>query len=390
MRSFVPAITGSVLVLSFITLAGCGSGTDRNFDTIVADSAGIALMTGPAEDRPLDWTLTELFRVGGADTGPGSFTSVHPTTVGTDAAGRIYVFDGSQFRVEVFDKEGEHVRTFGARGAGPGELRFTGQMLVLPSGEVLVQDYSKRAFVRWTADGEILAERPTSELPTGFEVIRMFRDTLVYTASTTDDRLRREHLRIATPSDTIELTSLANPTAGMVMFTCVGLNLPPLFHPQLAWGSNGARIAVTHQVPYRIDLYEQGRLVHSVRRAIASEVPGLAHVERAYPRGITIGMPSGDCVVPASEMAEKQGMAEQLPLVSGVVVGPDGYLWAERFGIGDEIRRTDVFDPSGRYVGTVSGKRRPLGFFGDDTVLFGETNADTDITQLVAYRITGR
>jgi len=386
MRSFAPA--GPALTL--LLLAACTAGDATDGDSRITDSAGVALVAVTAEDRPLDWTLTELFRLGGAEEGPGSFTTAYSGTVGTDAQGRIYVLDDREFRVEVFDRDGRHLRFLGRKGSGPGELDHPGFLVVESGGVVNVFDYAKLALVRWGPDGEILPiARSDARFTAGPPAIQ--GDTMVHVRQAYGERSRGANLRIMTPTDTIDLPGIENPTTGMVMFSCVGLNSPPLFARAVAFAAAGGRIAVTHQVPYQVDLYEGFRLVRSIRRAVLVEAPTAAHVERLYPEGMKVGFGGGgSCTVPAAELFEKQGVAPHLPLIKLVALGPRGVLWVERYTFPREPGRLDLFDREGRYLGTLTGKRLPLGFVGEDVVLFPDEDVATGVIQVVAYRIGGQ
>lgn len=369
-----------------LLLAACLSGDAGDAGRTVIDSAGVALVTITAADRPLPWTLTEVFRLGGADEGPGSFSAAYPSTVGTDTQGRVYVLDGEQFRVEVFDREGRHLRLLGRKGGGPGELDFPNFLAIEPDGIIGVHDIAKRAMVRWSPDGEILPlRRIDGFFP--FGPISFRGDTLVYAHQTYGERTRGANLRITTPSDTVDLPGIESPTGGMVLFTCMGLNRPPLFAPEIAYATAAGRIAMTRQVPYQVDLYDGHRWVRSVRRAIPAETPTAEHVGRLYPSGLQMTGGAGVCTVPASELYEKLGVGAQLPLIQRVALGPEGHLWVERYTFKDEPGRVDVFDREGRYLGTLTGKGIPLGFVGTEVVLFGEEDPDSGGIQVVAYRL---
>ncbi len=60
----------------------------------------------------------------------------------------------------------------------------------------------------------------------------------------------------------------------------------------------------------------------------------------------------------------------------------------QRYTFADEPARVDLFDAEGRYLGTLPGKPLPVGFVGEDVVLFPEEDAATGITQVVAYRLS--
>lgn len=365
----------------------CGGSAAGGGGTTMADSAGVTIATGPLEDRPLAWTLTELFRLGGADEGPGSFTGAHPQTVGTDAAGNIYVLDGREMRVEVFARDGTPIRFQGRKGGGPGELDFAGFLTVHPSGVASVFDYSKRSLVRWGPDGGVLPEiRVDGFFPAS--PIWLSGDTAVFVQESFAENRRGARVRIAVAGDTTDLPGIESPTSGMIQFSCVGLNLPPLFSPSVVLGTTGRLTATTHQVPYRIDLYEGTRLARSLRRDIRPEAATVEHVARLHPEGMKISFGEGrSCTVPAEELMEKQGVAASVPLIRAVALGPGNRVWVQRYTFADEPPRLDLFDAEGRYLGTLTGKSLPLGFIDEDVVLFAEEDADTGVSQVVAYRV---
>ena len=373
------------LVALAVAMAACTSADPAATATsTVTDSAGVALVTGPATDMPYPITLTEAFRLGGADSGAGSFSGVDPRLVGTDDAGRIYVLDRQQSRVEVFDRTGQPLAMLGRSGGGPGEIQDPAHLLVLPDGEVNVVDYAKRAIVRWSAEREVLPEIATDFFPS--EPIWRRGDTLVYVHEDYGETGVASDVRIQSPRDTLPLRSMRQATSGMIMFGCVGLNVPPMFSPRLLWQGTADRLVITAQVPYVIDAFERGRLVRSIRRPIATEAPTLAHVERLHPNGMKVGFGGGrSCTIPTSELFEKQGVAELVPLVENLRFDPAGRLWVQRFGMRDEPRSVDVFDAEGQYLGTLAGRSLPLGFIGTDTVLFADRDDDTGLVQRVAY-----
>ncbi len=379
-----------LLVTCCLLAIACSSPGDvRTSSSTVTDSAGVAIVTGPAVDTALPWTLTETFRIGGADSGAGSFSAAYARGVSTDAAGRIYVLDRKQYRVEVFDASGAHLRFLGRQGGGPGEFQDAYDLIVKPDGEVGVVDYAKSALVRWSTDGEVLPEYAfTDFFPAG--PIWLSSDTLVFVHRENKDLAKTQALRVRTPTDTFTTPALNTVTSGMVMFSCIGLNMPPMFTAELVWTGDARRQAVTHQVPYRIDVYEGGALTRSVRRNLTPVTPDETHVARRHPDGgMKVQFSGGACTVPVGELIEKQGVAAQLPMIEALRYDPAGRLWAQRYGFREEPRSVDVFAADGDYLGTLAGKSLPLGFIGDDIVLFAEVDPDTDLPYVVAYRVTG-
>jgi hypothetical protein len=161
-----------------------------------------------------------------------------------------------------------------------------------------------------------------------------------------------------------------------------------MFTQALVWSGTAERLATSLQVPYVVDVYEQGRLVRSVRRPITTQAPTVEHVNRLHPDGMQIRFNGGACTVPAAELLEKQGVADRLPLVEALQFDRQARLWVQRYGIRDEPRSVDVFDRDGNYSGTLSGRAVPLGFIGNDIALFAEPDDETGVVQIAAYALS--
>jgi len=94
--------------------------------------------------------MTELWRAGGEDDDI-FFGTV--AAVRTDAEGRIYLLDGQLAQVHIYSPDGEHLRTIGHEGDGPGEVRDPGDMFITDDGTIhLLQGFPGR-IVKLTPDG---------------------------------------------------------------------------------------------------------------------------------------------------------------------------------------------------------------------------------------------
>ena len=377
------------LALIILPLAACS----RNSDLVVVgrDSAGVRIVDAPPADIPLPWTLTEIRRLGGADSGAGTFTEASAWSVGTDRQGRIYVLDRLNFQVAVLDSSGNVLRTMGRKGGGPGEFQFPGSLIVSAEGEVSVFDFSKQALVKFAPDGSVAPQ--FSFQPYGFPAgqVKINGDTLVMVIPTgggENDRFRVQNLRIVSPRDSVTIARDSVPTPGMTMFKCVGMNIPPPFASDLAWGSNGGLVAVTSRVPYVINYFRGRQLVSSIRRSMPPVNATTEHVRKLYPEGMTVQFGGGNkCTIAAEDIIEKLGAGGDVPFIRALTFGPDGSTWVERYTFKDEPRKLDVFAPDGRYLGTVAGHGLPMGFIGDDVVLFPVEDEETGATLVGLYRI---
>ncbi|MEO8201825.1 MAG: 6-bladed beta-propeller [Gemmatimonadota bacterium] len=387
----VSARLGVVALLS-VVLGACNRKSAPS-EVVGRDSAGVRIIDVASADQPLPWSFTEVRRLGGADSGPGAFTEANGYTVATDAMGLIYVLDPLASQVQVFDTTGHAVRSMGRKGGGPGEFQWPASVTVRPNGEVNVFDIGKQSLVRFAADGSMLPQ--LSLQPYGFPAsqLRLTGDTLIMVVprQTDNEKYRVMRLRMVSPRDSIEIARDSAPTPGLVMFSCVGMNIPAPFSSDLAWGSLGSRVAVTRRVPYVVDVYDQGRLVSSVRRNLPTITATTEHVSRLYPDGMKVKFGNGgECTITSREILEKLGAGGQVPLIKGIAFGADSTLWVERYTFADEEPSVDVFGSAGRYLGTLDGKSLPLGFAGPDLVLFPLEDEATGAKLVGIYRINRR
>lgn len=376
-----------LLMAAFLASSGC-AGKAATRAATVSDSAGVRIATSPGTDRPLPWRFVEETRLGGAESGPESFTAASATMVRTIGDDRIAVFDRDRMRLEVFDATGRPVGGMGGPGGGPGEVLFGFDQVDAGPTELAVFDFGKSALVRWSLDGGILSEqRPTGGLG-AWNGIALRGDTLLVGLEENDSLRTVHRLTMITPGDTTVLDSLVAPPRRMVEFSCFAAQLPPMFAPRLAWRAGADRIAVTRQAEYRIDLFADGRLAFSIRRASEPVPTTPEDASRMHPDGWSVSFQGGgECTIAAAEVAAKTGMADRLPVISELAFGPAGTLWARRHTFPGEPPVTDVFDREGVYLGTVTGRGVPLGALGPDRILFPIEDPATGITVIGIFRI---
>ncbi len=378
----------TIASLLLLALLACAGG-DRTSDVSVVDSAGVRLVNSPPDDRPWPYVLTEVRRLGGADSGAGSFTNAAVPLVQTDGRDRIFVLDRDRSVVETFDSSGAPLATMGGEGAGPGEFEMAFELLDAGPDRVALFDFGKRSFVIWSPDGALLGEQRLPESLGSWNGLAIHGDTL-FTALQDDDSLRTIHrMVLATPGDTTVLDSLVVAPHVIAQFDCFSARMPPMFGSRFAWRTSGDRLLVSRQARYQVDLYRNGKLVTSLRRPVEPAASTMDDARRMYPDGwkVTFGG-GGGCTIDGEEVARKTGMADRLPLIAEVGFGPEGTIWVRRFTFPDRPQVADVFDREGAYLGTVEGRGLPLGWLGRDMILFPIEDEATGATVVGLYRLT--
>jgi DNA-binding beta-propeller fold protein YncE len=95
-----------------------------------------------------------LMDIGRRGNGPGEFNLPRDLAIGL--GGRLYVVDGGNFRVVVFDKDGRYLQSFGSVGKQYGQFARPKEVAVDRDGNVYVVDAAFGNFQIFNPDGELL------------------------------------------------------------------------------------------------------------------------------------------------------------------------------------------------------------------------------------------
>jgi hypothetical protein len=369
----LPPHVRRVLIAAAVLLAPAAAG---------AQESRIEVVHNPGEDHALFWTAEERFRLGPALDGPEAFFRVFPWTITTDRGGQIFVLDVGNSIVRVFDADGRYLRELGGRGGGPGEFMRPSGIAVRDDGTITVSDVGKASLVRFDSAGRPL-EQAHPNLQLG-AIASLEDDLLVAQGSPEVYRL----LRLGA-ADTTTLAETGEP--GMITYPGCRMSVPgrPLFAPQIHWSSYGGVLAINGTPDYEISIYAGDER----RRVIRREVEPIeinrddaldSHLAR---RGFRVTWPGNRCEGGPEDVVEARGFARLLSPITAVSVRPDGQVWAGRQLELDEPKRIDVFDRSGRYLGTLSeGFPFPIAWQSEDEfITFGYS--DVGVPYLVVHRI---
>ena len=349
---------------------------------------GRILVRNPAPGRgggPDEWHLLEELRLGQVDgTGPEVFGDVHDVAV--DEKGHIYVLDYGSKEVRVFDREGRHLRNMARDGEGPGEFRYSGfspeyRIVWQPPNRLWIADrYQQLSFDSLGNELSRVGEPFGPGMPISGSAMReglrrgmivaadgegfIYRQVIVSDRTTSGDEtvtqmrtygvrlpVYPEHPTPFPPRDSLLLgarvvTSQSAPTSSSGGTITVGGTIRSSI-PRRVWGfTRGETVWAANRAAYRF---------HEV--TFAGDTL----------RTIELGNPPPP---PPDDSDE----SEFEPLIAGLYVSPEGWLWVLRFpddpdSPGDH-RVWDLFDNCGRYRGEVSSSE------GIATVRFGGDMVD--------------
>jgi len=154
------------VVAATIVLASTGCAPDSSPGaawTVAVDTTpnGVIRVVNspPASGIEPTWVIEPELRIGVVEGNrPDAFGQIRCIAPLPD--GRIAVLDAQAQEIRIFGPDGEHLRTFGGRGGGPGELRNANGMLVGPDGLLRVNDPANARLSFFHADdGFVRSER---------------------------------------------------------------------------------------------------------------------------------------------------------------------------------------------------------------------------------------
>ncbi len=160
MSATIPATAIAVVIL-----AACGAddspsgGTrDRALEQVVdtiGDTTVVRTLAGSVWGA--EATLVPEVSIGELD-GPEEYLFGSIYAIAVDDERQVYVLDAQAQQLRVFDSEGNHLRTLGGRGEGPGELGSAVSVAVLSDGRVLIQDHAGYHVEVYGPDGNYLEQ----------------------------------------------------------------------------------------------------------------------------------------------------------------------------------------------------------------------------------------
>lgn len=129
---------------------------DKNGDRAYAVDIG-GSTSKPEEHRVRVFdarTGKHLFDFGKRGTGPGEFNLPRDVAIGKD--NKLYVVDGGNFRIQIFDHDGNYIKSFGKIGKKPGNLGRPKEIETDAAGNVYVIDSAFANLQIFNPDGELL------------------------------------------------------------------------------------------------------------------------------------------------------------------------------------------------------------------------------------------
>jgi hypothetical protein len=336
------SIIGVILIgTAAVFLAGNGL---RAQEIKIKTENGIPVVYNPKEPVPLKGqpshpTLKSDFTIG-LETEDTNYTFSGLQHTQVDEQDYIYAADWKETLIKVYDKNGKHVRSFGRKGQGPGEIGMPFYLGIFQGNSVVVNDQTNAKFIFYSREGEFLKEIPMGK----YRFITRFKvdsEGCFYAISRTFDEAKITYeLKKFSPA----LDPLATFASFEEMRTpqVVQAFSPPNFI-QMTRDEN-----IVWLDPIKYELTLMNRQGKPLRRIIKDWDPVKiteAHEKRLVQqtwgdRGIRPGV--------------KFEVPKHFPPVRTFYVDDEDRIYVRTYDYiikgGDQLDRYDVFDPEGRYI----------------------------------------
>lgn len=312
------------------------------------------------------WRLDVEMRIGSPDEGPASFSSVHD--IGVTPNGGIFVLDAAAQELRLFDATGSFVRVAARKGAGPGEMGRANGLVVMPDGRVWVNDPANARLSVFNADGTF--QRQHRLLIAGYA----YRwDAWVDAAGLIHDRIWD-----ARPESDSRPSYRRIAQDGSVRDTVRDPSCPPNSRPPSPiYRASNSKGEIFLEIPFTpgelraidprgaiwcamSDRYEVSRVRGSddAPTAIARGSTSMLRVTRTERDSVMEALRKALAPYGGIEKVDLSLIPSTKPMLVALDVDDRGRLWVRREGADPRRTEFDVFDVTGRALGSVSAPFR--------------------------------
>lgn len=408
-RRWLEGVLASAVI---VAATGCGAGDAADGDAfVVRDSAGIAI----AENRGDGvWEEGDAWRLSaepavriGALNGLAEYQLYDVRDAVRLSDGRIVVSNAGTDQLRFYNAEGQHVRSVGGDGDGPGEFRELANLAVLPGDTLYAWDFSAERLSIFGPRGDFIESVNLSGIREvlGVQMVGAFdRGAILLDGGfnigaaleTTGTRIVRDTVgflrvdRTGTVLDTLG-SFPGNEQVSVVQGTDSRFvrmrSLPFGREALLRVRDSRAYVGVTGR--WEIGVYTPDGQLERLIRLDRSRVPVTSDDIADYKESALAGIEDQNERRQRQSMLEAITFPDRFPAFSDFHVDSDGDVWVESYARPDHDGPTSslVFDPEGRLLGSVQiPSSLRIDQIGSDYLL-GVTENDLGIKQVRLYEI---
>ncbi|MCB9464945.1 MAG: NHL repeat-containing protein [Candidatus Eisenbacteria bacterium] len=360
--------------------------------------AGAAHAAGPSQiqaEKPTmqgGYEVRSVWSIGGPDAPDAAqfYEKVGGVTFDSDSAGRLYVLDNGNSRVQVFSPDGTFLRSFGSEGKGPGEFNLPRQIAVNAKGEVAVQDVGNQRVSIFGPDGTLLRDQLISgavndieltddgylvcSISNRYELVAYGPDgKIVFDYGYSAPQAVEREVNIETPFQTVGTRLIATKDREFVQAGRAEYEVTVFesADPKLRWSRPFERQALEMPAPREGD-GEGTQVVMIMSRDDGGGAGGTADTE-------TWSSDQGDGQEMHFDLSDLQDMIpKHVPDIRGLLVWPDERVWVITAENDGDRMVVDEWSLGGQYLRRFDMERYAWLTIGEDGALYGLTHDDDD------------
>jgi len=310
--------------------------------------------------------LQEELTIGMAE-GAEEYTFARLRGIAVDDQGAIFALDQRKPRIDVFSSVGNHVRSIGRQGQGPGEFQIPFFIALTPAEEMLVGDMGRLSF--FERSGGFLRSQENTVQPLAF-IKYLENGDAVGTRMVMDEQNPRYEVVLCRPDLKPKIALASSPmpdrSGKFALFTSV-----------IRWDiSHGQEIVCgAGQEAYRLSIFDAGgRLIQTIHKDYDPVPVTNLDIDRQMKQH---GIQSRDEVT----------IPRFLPPISWVYADEDGRIFVSTWqrDPNSGIALFNIFDPEGRYLCNYLIPGEPLVF--KDGKLYTIVQDEEGIQYIKRYRM---
>ena len=355
--------------VAVVALYACGVGGSSEQPTFVErDSAGVRIVESrrPAWSASDAWTVssTPVLQIGVVEGDP-HYQFFRIAGARRLTSGEIVVADGGAREIRWYDRNGHFIRSVGGPGDGPGEYQWLGGVIGLPGDSILAQDPQRHRVSIYDPSGRLIRSwviQPlrTYVMPPPIGRVRDGHFVAMTESQSSPYGYVRYQALLVRYLDSAVVDTIAQLAGGEAYYVRCPThpnaicNYGPLFAVQIHAAVSGDRIAIGNGDEYAVSVFDpSGALAAVYRRVIPREKLPEAWITTLIDSSVGMQRPQDQPAV--RRTLEDMPRREYVPAYTSLLFDQLGWLWVARtIGPSDATRPWDVFDPTGRFQGTLT------------------------------------
>jgi len=292
----------------------------------------------------------------GGDIDDEDYFLYQPTDLALDSQDNLFVLDYKGFCIKKFDPEGRHIKTFGRKGEGPGEMMNAFYMAAFPNDQIVIYDFGNNRFSVYDNDGDVfnsaginkIGWRPISDL-------HIDRNGNLYMESREIDfqhndepsKISVSRLELDTMAETVVDSAFIKERLEIRHGQGALVTQKP-FREKLLWGITPAgNIVLANSGNYHMKIYSSDlKLVREFHRE--TEKTEVTEKDKEDYLHRFEDEENFEWVRSKVEFPKYKPYFEEL------FIDGEGYLLCQLEGDDEDTQQFDVFSPEGKYINRVT------------------------------------